>query len=90
MKCPKCKSTRVTMIDDSFDHEFGTEVIKYPVCNACGFDDDENKLELEDWEEKCNCGFGKGVSYRDSDYGCCMKCGKSIRFANCVEGETDE
>ncbi len=51
MKCPKCKSTRVTMIDDSFDHEFGTEVIKYPVCNSCGFCDDEDKLELTDWED---------------------------------------
>ena len=51
MKCPKCNSRDVYIEDDSFSHEFGTEVVKYPVCNCCGFDDEDNKYEKEDWEK---------------------------------------
>jgi len=50
MICPKCKSNNVLIQDDSFDHEFGVEIIKYPICQDCGFDDDENKFDFEDWE----------------------------------------
>lgn len=50
LRCPKCKSTYVHIEDDSFSHEFGTRIIKYPVCDNCGFVDEENKYELVDWE----------------------------------------
>jgi len=43
--CPKCKSENVRIEDDSFEHEFGTEIIKYPVCNECDYQDDDWGLD---------------------------------------------
>ncbi len=50
IKCPKCNSNDVTLEDDSFTHEFGTEIIKYYLCNNCGFFDKDNKYAQADWE----------------------------------------
>lgn len=38
--CPKCEGENIEFIDDSFSHEFGTEIIRYHKCENC------------DWEEE--------------------------------------
>lgn len=48
MICPKCESGNVILVDDSFSHEFGTEIIKYWLCEDCEKDWD---YEGEDYEE---------------------------------------
>ena len=45
MKCPNCNSDNIIIQDDSFSHEFGTEEIIYPVCDDCGYSDDDWNLE---------------------------------------------
>jgi len=54
MICPKCKSENVVFQDDSFSHEFGTEVIKYYLCEDCENDwdceDEERDYYKEDYE----------------------------------------
>ena len=58
MICPKCQSNNVHIEDDSFSYYIpfgsgtGVEVIRYPVCEDCGFYDEENEYEVEDWEEE--------------------------------------
>jgi len=47
MICPKCKSKNIVFQDDSFDHEFGTEVIKFYYCEDCDY-----QLEPEEVTEK--------------------------------------
>ena len=36
--CPKCEGENVVYCDDSFSHEFGTEVIQYYICEDCDND----------------------------------------------------
>ena len=36
-ECPKCKSKNVVFQDDSFNHEFGNEVIQYYYCEDCNW-----------------------------------------------------
>lgn len=43
MKCPKCESHKIVIQDDSFSHEFGVEVIKYPVCDDCGYGEQDGE-----------------------------------------------
>lgn len=53
LKCPKCNSTDVYVEDSSFDHEFGKEIIKFPVCNECEYGlGDNDDIEFESWENK--------------------------------------
>lgn len=33
--CPKCKGRNLYVEDESFDHAFGVEVIKFQACKDC-------------------------------------------------------
>jgi len=50
MICPKCKSDNVRIEDQSFDHDWGggVEIIRFPVCNDCEYQDDDWLEEEED------------------------------------------
>jgi len=45
MKCPDCNE-ELEFVDDSFDHEFGTEIIQYYYCNNC-----DREIEIEELDE---------------------------------------
>jgi transcriptional regulator NrdR family protein len=48
MICPRCESTDVIIIDDSFDHDWaggGTQIVRYPECNKCGYNDNDWECE---------------------------------------------
>jgi len=53
MICPKCKSTSIQIIDDSFDYgeghhgSAGVEIVKYPTCRDCGYGEQDGE---DDWE----------------------------------------
>jgi C4-type Zn-finger protein len=38
MICPNCK-TEMIFQDESFNHAFGTEIIKYYYCESCHYDE---------------------------------------------------
>jgi C4-type Zn-finger protein len=46
-RCPKC-SEIMELIDDSFDHEFGVQVIKYWFCPKCKYEEDWEDVDLEE------------------------------------------
>ena len=39
MICPNCK-TNLIFQDDSFDHHFGVEIIKYYYCEKCDYEEE--------------------------------------------------
>jgi len=53
MICPKCKSTSIQIIEESFDYgaghhgSAGVEIIKYPACEDCGYGEQDGE---DDWE----------------------------------------
>ena len=45
MKCPECDSENLEYEDESFDHEFGKEIIRYYFCNDCDWQEDAEHIE---------------------------------------------
>jgi len=45
MKCPKCKIDLVYS-DDSFSHDFGTEIIQFYYCENCDYQIDKDEVVL--------------------------------------------
>ena len=43
MKCPKCDGSLIFQ-DDSFSHEFGTEIIHFYYCESCGYEPEPSEV----------------------------------------------
>jgi len=70
MKCPKC-STRMIKQDDSFSHEFGTEIIIYALCPKCEHTtsdlSDEDMILLDDEATKDYLSLGNTLTDLDME-----------------------
>lgn len=45
---PQCMHHDVEHVDDSFDHEFGTQQIYYKRCLCCGIEMEEDDFDYDD------------------------------------------
>jgi len=45
--CPNCIDKKLILQDDSFSHQFGTEIIKFFYCESCDYKIDFGEVENE-------------------------------------------
>jgi hypothetical protein len=45
--CPNCVDRELVFQDDSFDHAFGVEIIKFFYCEFCDYQVDAGEVENE-------------------------------------------